>query len=469
MLEEKEDADVKLYNSMTRKKETFTPLEPGKVRMYVCGPTVYNYFHIGNARPFMIFDALRRYMKYRGYDVKYVQNFTDVDDKIIQRAQEEGTTPEAIAEKYIEAYFHDADALGIQRADVHPRVTETMEAIVNFISVLIDKGYAYEANGDVYFDAMAYPGYGGLSGQRLEELEAGARVAVNSGKKHASDFALWKAKKAGEPAWPSPWSEGRPGWHIECSVMSTEHLGPTLDIHAGGHDLIFPHHENEIAQSEAYSGKTYVRYWLHNGYINIDNEKMSKSKNNFFTVRDILEHHDGETVRFFLLSAHYRNPVNFSEEMMASAKSALERLYNGRDHLQRMLEVTEDQVGAHGEAIDAFRDRFIAHMDDDFNTADGLSVLFELVRFANTNLGPGSARSDVKRALDLLDELADVLGILTRREAEDLDAEIERLIEERQEARASKDFKRADEIRDTLLERGIELKDTPQGVVWTRR
>ncbi len=460
---------MKLYNSMTRKKETFMPLEPGKVRMYVCGPTVYNYFHIGNARPFMIFDALRRYMKYRGYEVKYVQNFTDVDDKIIQRAKEEGATPEAIAQKYIDAYFQDADALGIERADVHPRVTESMEEIVDFISVLIDKGYAYEANGDVYFDAMAYPGYGGLSGQRLEELEAGARVAVNSGKKHASDFALWKAKKEGEPAWPSPWSEGRPGWHIECSVMSTMHLGPTLDIHAGGHDLIFPHHENEIAQSEAYSGETYVRNWLHNGYINIDNEKMSKSKHNFFTVRDILAHHDGETIRFFLLSAHYRNPVNFSEEMMASAKSALERLYNGREHLVRMLEVAKDRKDVHGEDIEKFRARFIEHMDDDFNTADGLSVLFELVRFANTHIGPESAGADVKAMLELVDELADVLGILQKREEEDLDAAIERLIAERQQARTDKNFQRADAIRDELLAQGIELKDTPQGVVWTRR
>lgn len=386
---------MKIYNTLTRQKETFIPLEENKIKMYVCGPTVYNFFHIGNARPFMIFDAFRNYMEYRGYEVTYVQNFTDVDDKIIKRANEEGISPIEVAEKYIAEYFKDADALGIKRATVHPRVTENIENIITFIEDLISKGFAYELNGDVYFNSQAYKEYGKLSKQNLEELNLGARIDVNDEKKHPIDFALWKAKKEGEIGWQSPWGEGRPGWHIECSVMSARYLGDTIDIHAGGQDLIFPHHENEIAQSEARSGKQFARYWMHNGYINVDNQKMSKSLGNFFTVRDILSEFSGQVIRFFLLSAHYRNPVNFSKELILQAKAGMERLANSKERLVFTISHAKGQMNESElelvSALENHRDRFIEAMDDDINTADAISIIFELARFSNTNVTENSS------------------------------------------------------------------------------
>lgn len=458
---------MKLYNSMSGKKEEFVPITPGEVKMYVCGPTVYNYFHIGNARPFLIFDAFRRYMKYRGYKITYVQNFTDVDDKIIRRANEEGVDSLEISERYIEAYFKDADALGIQRADIHPKVTETMPEIIAFVEALIEKGHAYEVDGDVYFDAKSFNGYGKLSGQKIEELEVGARVELNTVKKNPVDFALWKKKKEGEPSWASPWGEGRPGWHIECSVMSTKYLGETIDIHAGGQDLIFPHHENEIAQSECHSGHDFANYWIHNGYININNEKMSKSKNNFFTVRDILNEYDAEVVRFFLLSAHYRNPVNFSRDLIMSAENGLERIYTAKENLEYLLDKTpeggvSDKIR---EGLESFRTQFVTAMDDDFNTADGITAIFELVKYLNIELSVESTKGDVEASIQLMKELSDVLGILTK-EKESLDDEIEALIAERQAAKKDRNFARADEIRDDLKARGIVLKDTREGVKW---
>lgn len=462
---------MKLYNSMTRQKEEFVPITPGEVKMYVCGPTVYNFFHIGNARPFIVFDILRRYFEYRGFKVNYIQNFTDVDDKIIKKANEEGVSSLEISEKYIGEYFKDADALGVNRATHHPKVTETMDEIIRFIEVLINKGYAYASEGDVFFDSAAFNGYGKLSGQNVDELDMGSRIDVDSRKKHPSDFVLWKAKKPGEPAWESPWGEGRPGWHIECSVMSTKFLGETIDIHAGGQDLIFPHHENEIAQSEAYSGKAYVNYWIHNGYININNEKMSKSKGNFFTVREILEEYDAEVIRFFMLSAHYRNPINFSRDLIQAAENGLERLYNAKENLEYYLEHAHEVNHLEGEkeiveALSVYRDKFIEAMDDDMNTADAIAAIFELVRDINVQVTPEASVALVEYALDLLGELADVLGFLSR-EKGDIDAEIEVLIERRQEARATKNWAEADKIRDELKARGIVLEDTPQGVKWS--
>lgn len=458
---------MKLYNSMSGKKEEFKTLTPGEVKMYVCGPTVYNYFHIGNARPFLIFDAFRKYLKYRGYKVTYVQNFTDVDDKIIRRANEEGVDSLEISERYIQEYFKDADALGIARADIHPKVTETIPEIIGFVKTLIEKGNAYEVEGDVYFDAKSYEGYGKLSGQKIDELEVGARVELNTVKKNPVDFALWKKKKTGEPSWDSPWGQGRPGWHIECSVMSTKYLGETIDIHAGGQDLIFPHHENEIAQSECHSGHKFSNYWIHNGYININNEKMSKSKNNFFTVREILEDYEPEVVRFFLLSAHYRNPVNFSRDLIVSAGNSLERIYTAKENLEYLLEKTETAVSSDSfiEGLNKYRDQFITAMDDDFNTADGITAIFDLVKYLNVELATTSSKEDVEASLALMAELTGVLGILTK-EKDSLDQEIEGLIQERQEARKNKDFARSDEIRDILKDRGIVLKDTPEGVKW---
>ena len=463
---------MKLYNSLTRRKEAFVPLEEGKIRMYVCGPTVYNYFHIGNARPFLIFDTFRRYMEYRGYEVTYVQNFTDVDDKIIRRAQEEGLDSFEVSEKYIEEYFKDADALGIRRATYHPKVTETIPEIIAYVEKLIEKGNAYVSGGDVYYDTSTFETYGKLSGQSLEDLEAGARIEVNEQKRHPADFVLWKGKKPGEPSWPSPWGEGRPGWHIECSVMSTKFLGETIDIHAGGQDLIFPHHENEIAQSEAYSDKPFARYWMHNGYININNEKMSKSKGNFFTVRDILALYEPEVLRFFILSAQYRNPINFSEELIMQAANGLERLYNAKGNLLHAMEtgetapltVTEVEILS---GLRRHKEKFIEAMDDDLNTADGIAAIFELVRDLNTNLQDSPTQAFAQSAYGLLMELAGVLGILGK-EKGGLEAEIEMLIEERQEARKSKNFAKSDEIRDKLKAMGIILEDTPQGVKWSR-
>ncbi|HBH3652704.1 TPA: cysteine--tRNA ligase [Clostridioides difficile] len=464
---------MKVYNTLTRAKEEFVPLEEGKVKMYVCGPTVYNYIHIGNARPFIIFDTLRRYLEYRGYDVTYVQNFTDVDDKIINRSHEEGISPEEVAAKYIKEYFVDCDGLGIKRATVHPQVTDNIQQIIEFIKELEDKGYAYAVNGDVYFDTNKFEGYGKLSGQKQEDLEAGARIEVNDQKRHPMDFVLWKAKKEGEPGWDSPWGEGRPGWHIECSVMSKRYLGETIDIHAGGQDLTFPHHENEIAQSEARSGKTFSKYWMHNGYININDEKMSKSKGNFFTVRDISKLYDLEIVRFFMLSAHYRNPVNFSDEMLNQAKAGLERLYNTKEKLEFTLSnlvespLTEKEIELVKE-LDNFRQKFIDAMDDDVNTADAVSVIFELAKLINSNVDENSSLEFVKKCLDEFNELTGVLNIVNKKKDTVLDKDIEELIQKRTDAKKNKEFQLADDIRQQLLDMGIVLEDTRQGVKWKR-
>lgn len=464
---------MKLYNTLTRTKEEFVPIEEGKVKMYVCGPTVYNFFHIGNARPFIIFDTFRRYLEYRGYDVKYIQNFTDVDDKIIKRSNEEGIAPEQVADKYIDEYFKDADGLGIKRATVHPRVTENINEIIEFIKELEEKGYAYAVNGEVYFDTQKFEGYGKLSKQNQEDLEAGARIEVNSQKRHPMDFVLWKPRKEGEPGWESPWSVGRPGWHIECSVMSKRYLGDTIDIHAGGQDLAFPHHENEIAQSEARSGKTFSNYWIHNGYININNEKMSKSKGNFFTVRDIADKYDLEVVRFFMLSAHYRNPVNFSDEMLSQSRAGLERLYNTKEKLEftlsnlKVTDIKEDEKSL-SEELNSFREKFIVAMDDDINTADAISVIFELARFINTNVNEESSIEFAKMCLTEFEELTNVLNIVNKKQEEVLDADIEKLIQDRVDAKKNKDFVLADEIRNKLLEMGIVLEDTRQGTKWKR-
>ena len=464
---------MKIYNTLTRQKETFIPLEENKIKMYVCGPTVYNFFHIGNARPFMIFDAFRNYMEYRGYEVTYVQNFTDVDDKIIKRANEEGISPIEVAEKYIAEYFKDADALGIKRATVHPRVTENIENIITFIEDLISKGFAYELNGDVYFNSQAYKEYGKLSKQNLEELNLGARIDVNDEKKHPIDFALWKAKKEGEIGWQSPWGEGRPGWHIECSVMSARYLGDTIDIHAGGQDLIFPHHENEIAQSEARSGKQFARYWMHNGYINVDNQKMSKSLGNFFTVRDILSEFSGQVIRFFLLSAHYRNPVNFSKELILQAKAGMERLANSKDRLVFTISHAKGQMNESElelvSALENHRDRFIEAMDDDINTADAISIIFELARFSNTNVTENSSLEWAEKNLSLFNGLTGVLNIIKAEDTDSNDNEqIEKLIKDRVEAKKNKDFALADAIRDELKSMGIEIEDTRQGTKWKK-
>ena len=464
---------MKLYNTLTRTKEEFIPLEEGKVKMYVCGPTVYNYIHIGNARPFIMFDTLRRYLQYKGYDVTFVQNFTDVDDKIIKRGHEEGISPEDVANKYINEYFVDADGLGIQRADVHPRVTDNIQQIIDFVKDLEDKGYAYEVNGDVYFDTKKFEGYGKLSKQNQDELEAGARIEVNSQKRHPMDFVLWKSKKEGEPGWNSPWGEGRPGWHIECSVMSNRYLGETIDIHAGGQDLAFPHHENEIAQSEARSGKTFSNYWVHNGYININNEKMSKSKGNFFTVRDISREYDLEVLRFFMLSAHYRNPVNFSHDLMESAKNGLDRILTAVDNLRHLSENAKDVPMTEDEkkiiaSIDDIYKKFEDSMDDDFNTADAISAIFELVKLANSNSNSDNSKEYIDTLMKKITTLTDILGLKTDKKEEMLDEDIEALIAERQQARKDKNFARADEIRDELLAKGIILKDTREGVRWSR-
>jgi len=458
---------------MTRSKEEFKPLEEGKVKMYVCGPTVYNYIHVGNARPFIIFDTLRRYLEYRGYDVTYVQNFTDVDDKIIKRGHEENIAPEEVAKKYIEEYFVDADGLGVKRATVHPQVTENIEEIIEFVKELEEKGYAYAVNGDVYFDTQKFNGYGKLSGIKQEELEAGSRIEVNDQKRHPMDFVLWKSKKEGEPGWMSPWGEGRPGWHIECSVMSRRYLGDTIDIHAGGQDLKFPHHENEIAQSEARSGKTFSNYWMHNEYININNEKMSKSKGNFFTVRDISKLYDLEIVRFFMLSTHYRNPINFSDEILNQSKAGLERLYNAKERLEFIIsKLNNDAENTEElkleEELSSFRQRFIEAMDDDLNTADAVSVIFELAKFMNSNVNENSTKEFANKVLAEFNELTSVLNVVNKKQEDILDEEIGKLIEARTNAKKNKDFKLADQIRDELLEKGIVLEDTRQGVKWRR-
>jgi len=463
---------MKLYNTLTKRKEGFVPLKPGEVKMYSCGPTVYNYFHIGNARPFIVFDVLRRFLEYRGYKVTFVQNFTDIDDKMIRRANEENTTVFEIAEKYIREYYVDARGLGIKDATIAPRATENIDAIIDMIKTLVDKGYAYVVDGDVYYKTSKFEEYGKLSGHNQEDLEAGARIEVDERKENAMDFALWKAQKPGEPAWDSPWGKGRPGWHIECSAMANRFLGETIDIHSGGQDLIFPHHENEIAQSEACNGKIFARYWLHNGFININNEKMSKSKGNFFTVRDIVKHYDYEVIRFFLLSAHYRSPINFSDALLEQARNALDRIYECRNNLNFLLSNAKDtfEEDVYGN-LESYRDRFIEALEDDLNTADALAVIFELVREINTRItaDSGVGKKTVSKALALLNELTGVLGIMRKEQDVELDDNIKALIEERQKARAERNFKRADEIRDQLKEMGIELQDTPQGVKVVKR
>ena len=464
---------MKLYNSMTLRKEEFVPIEPGKVRMYSCGPTVYNYFHIGNARPFIVFDVLRRFLEYIGYDVKFVQNFTDVDDKIINRSIEEGITAKEVADKYIAEYFKDADALGVRRASVHPRVSDHMPEIIQIISDLEANGLAYNVDGNVYYQVEKFKDYGKLSHQNLEDLRAGARIEVSDEKRSPLDFALWKKAKPGEPHWTSPWGEGRPGWHIECSAMSRKHLGNSIDIHGGGKDLIFPHHENEIAQSEGSCGCTFANYWVHNGYINIDGEKMSKSKGNFFTIRDISEHYDLEVVRMFMLMAHYRSPVNFSDELLEAAKNGLDRLYNAKYTMEYRMENAKTVDAGEAEAawmatLPKYKEAFITAMEDDLNTADGIAAIFELVRDLNSNLTDDSAKAAVQAAYDLFTELTGVIGIAVKEKEKDLDAEIEDLIAQRQAARKAKNFALADQIRDDLLAQGIILEDTREGVKWKR-
>ena len=458
---------MQIYNSKNRRKEEFVPIHPGEVRMYACGPTVYDYFHIGNARPFIVFDVLRRYFEHRGYKVTFVQNFTDIDDKMIKRANKEGITVKELGDRFIKEYYQDAQALGVRPATVHPRATEHIPQIIALVQKLIDKGLAYEVNGDVYFDTSAFPAYGALSGQNLEDLEAGARVEVDNVKKNPADFAVWKAQKPGEPAWESPWGMGRPGWHIECSAMSMTYLGETFDIHGGGKDLLFPHHENEVAQSEGATGKPYVHYWMHNGFINVDNEKMSKSLGNFFTVRDILKEYDAEDVRMFMLSAQYRSPINFSREMIAQAHSSLSRLYTARDQMTFLLqhaperELNEEEK-AFVQRVQEHVAKFDAAMDDDLNTADAMGAIFELVRDANLNLNAETAKAAIQSALDALLELCDVLGLLMKK-ASDLPADIQALADERVQARKDKNWKRSDELRDQLKELGYTVEDTKEG------
>ena len=458
---------MQIYNSMTRKKETFKPIHEGKVGIYACGPTVYNYFHIGNARPFIVFDVLRRYLEYRGYEVTFVQNFTDIDDKMIRRANEEGVTVTDVADKHIAEYFVDAKALGIRPATVHPRATEHIPQIIALIQRLVDKGLAYAVNGDVYYRVKAFPSYGCLCGQNLEDLENGARVNVGEQKEDPLDFALWKAQKPGEPAWESPWGMGRPGWHIECSAMSTTYLGETFDIHGGGKDLLFPHHENEIAQTSGATGKPYVNYWMHNGFINIDNEKMSKSKGNFFTVRDIAKEYDLEAVRMFMLSAHYRSPINFSRELIEAAASSLERLYIARDQLAFLAQSAQEREP--DEAERAFMDecakaeeKFIAAMDDDLNTADALAALFELVRGVHKLPQTGVSKAAVLCGQEKMNAICGVLGLLMKQQG-GISPEVQALVDERAQARKNKDWKRSDELRDQIKAMGYILEDTPAG------
>lgn len=465
---------IKIFNTLSRKKEEFAPLSGNKVNIYTCGPTVYDFFHVGNARVFITFDMVRNYLKFRGYDVKFVQNFTDIDDKMIKRANEEGITVRELGDRFIKEYFTDADALGIKRADVHPRATEHIGDIIDIIKILEDKGYAYEVDGDVYYEARKFRDYGKLSHQNPDELEAGARIEPGEKKKDPMDFALWKAKKPGEPAWESPWGEGRPGWHIECSVMAMKYLGETIDIHGGGPDLIFPHHENEIAQSEAATGKPFAKYFMHVGYLNINNQKMSKSLGNFFTVRDILKKYDPEVLRFFMLSSHYRSPINFSEDFMQQARSALERLYNALYTMEHLEKTAVDKEPTAGEEQylkiqQQNKEKFIEAMDDDFNTADAIAALFDMVREFNVNINENSSRKVITKTIELLLELGKALGFFGKfKQGELLDEEIQRKIEERQQARRARNFALADKIRDELKEKGIILEDTPAGVRWKR-
>ncbi len=464
---------MKVYNTLTRKKEELVPITPGEIKMYACGPTVYNYIHIGNARPLCIFDILRRYLEYRGYNVKFVQNFTDIDDKIIRRANEEHVDFSEISERYIKEFWTDADGLNVRHATINPKATENIDAIIQIISTLIEKGYAYEAQGDVYFSTEKFKDYGKLSHQPLEDLETGARIMVGEVKREPMDFAVWKAAKPGEPAWDSPWGKGRPGWHIECSAMNWRYLGDTIDIHCGGQDLIFPHHENEIAQSECFTGKPFAHYWMHNGYINVDNVKMSKSLGNFFTVRDVAEKYGYEPIRYLLISAQYRSPINYSTDIIEQCIAALNRLYTCRDSLDFELKNAADAEHDGDKAIidgfDKYREQFISAMDDDLNTADAIASIFELVRDINTNVvGKIPSKALVEGAIAMFDELTGVLGLVYNRKTETLDSDVEALIEARTNARKEKNWAEADRIRDQLKEMGIVLEDTAQGVKWHR-
>ena len=467
---------MKIYNTLSKSKEEFVPLEEGKVKMYVCGPTVYNFIHIGNARPMIVFDTVRRYFEYKGYDVNYVSNFTDVDDKIIKKAIEEGVTAEEISKRYIAECKKDMEGLNVKPATKHPLATEEICGMVDMIQSLIDKGYAYEKNGTVYYRTRKFKDYGKLSHKNLDDLQSGGRSLLVTGedeKEDPLDFVLWKPKKEGEPAWESPWSDGRPGWHIECSEMSKKYLGEQIDIHAGGEDLIFPHHENEIAQSEAANGKEFAKYWMHNGFLNIDNRKMSKSLGNFFTVREISEKYDLQVLRFFMLSAHYRSPLNFSAELMEAAKNGLNRIVTAAENLKflmgsaKTVTMTEEERQKY-EASSQYATSFEKAMDDDFNTADAIAAIFEYVKYINTNVGQDSSKEFLERLYGRLSTLTDVLGIIVDRKEEMLDADIEALIEERQAARKEKNFARADAIREELLAKGIILEDTREGVKWKR-
>ncbi|OUO77733.1 cysteine--tRNA ligase [Blautia sp. An249] len=468
---------MRLYNTLSKQKEEFVPIEEGKVRMYVCGPTVYNLIHIGNARPMIVFDTVRRYMEYKGYEVNYVSNFTDVDDKIIAKANEEGVSAEEISQRYIEECKKDMAAMNVRPATVHPLATQEISGMVEMIQELIEKGYAYAAaDGTVYFRVKKFKEYGKLSHKNLEDLQSGFRALQVSGedqKEDPMDFVLWKPKKEGEPSWPSPWCDGRPGWHIECSEMAKKYLGEEIDIHAGGEDLVFPHHENEIAQSECCNGKPFARYWLHNAFLNIDNKKMSKSLGNFFTVREIADSYDLQVLRFFMLSAHYRSQLNFSRELMEASGNAYERILNAVDNMKYFQKkAAAKELSAQEkeklEEVRGYIKKFEEAMEDDFNTADAIAAIFELVKFANTNLQEDSSRPFIDEVLNTVVKLCDILGLKVEKEEETLDAEVEKLIAQRQEARKAKDFAKADAIRDQLLEMGIELKDTREGVKWKR-
>lgn len=464
---------MKIFNSLRRQKEEFIPIKLGEVSMYVCGPTVYNFFHIGNGRTFIVFDTVRKYLEYRGFKVNFVQNFTDIDDKMIKKANEQGITVKELGDKFIEEYYKDADALNIERATTNPRATEYMVEIVAFVGELVNKGFAYEVEGDVYFDTKKFTPYGKLSGQNIDDLQSGARINIDERKNNPMDFALWKSAKQGEPSWESPWGNGRPGWHIECSCMATKLLGDTIDIHAGGSDLIFPHHENEVAQSEAKTGKPFAHYWMHSAFVNIDNQKMSKSLNNFFTAREILKEYDVDVIRFLMLSAHYRTQLNFSKELMESAASSVERLYNAVANLENLLgEVSvttiKKEENKYLETLAGFKAKYIEKMDDDFNTADAISVIFDLIKDININVTIESSKELIEKCLDLIKELGAPLGILQKSTKVGLQAEVEGLIAKRQQARKDKDFSLSDKIRDDLKAKGIVLEDTPQGVRWKK-
>lgn len=462
---------MRIYNTLTRQKEEFIPIVSGEVKMYGCGPTVYNFMHIGNGRTFIIFDTIRRYLEYRGYKVTFIQNFTDIDDKMINKANDEGITVKELGDKYIKEYYQDADALQIERATTNPRATEYINDIIKFIEELIESGFAYEVDGDVYYSTKKFSEYGKLAGQNLEDLQAGARISVDERKKDPMDFAVWKSQKPNEPAWESPWGLGRPGWHIECSCMAKKLLGDTIDIHAGGMDLKFPHHENEIAQSEALTGKPFAHYWIHSAFVNVDNKKMSKSLNNFFTVRDILEEYDADAVRFLMLSGHYRIQINFTKELLDSATSSIERLYNCINNLENLKDevnkiIIDNQENDYLKSLDKYRERFIEKMDDDFNTADAISVLFDLTKDINNNVNINSSIELCEKVEALIRDLGKPLGILQNHMKKDLETEIQELIDKRQQARKDKDFALADKIRDDLKNRNIVLEDTPQGIRW---